>query len=184
MVTLLRCLEQLTLDKEVNMKIEIKSDRFIYAIDDSGMTKDIFSRESYVTISLKNLKVIHGLIKDIDLTNNIVQIDDETYFVSDIVSMERYKMSDKPDMVNHPGHYISETGLEAIDVIEAFTFDLKGIEATDTGNVLKYMCRWKSKNGLEDLKKAQWYLNHLINHVEKLEKENDNYEENRNCKCI
>lgn len=78
----------------------------------------------------------------------------------------------KEDMVNHPNHYISETGLEVIDVVEAFTFDLKGIEATDTGNILKYMCRWKSKNGLEDLKKAKWYLNHLINHVEKLEKEN------------
>lgn len=76
------------------------------------------------------------------------------------------------DMVNHPDHYQSETGMEVIDVIEAFTFDLKGIEATDTGNVLKYMCRWKNKNGLEDLKKAEWYLKHLINHVEKLEKEN------------
>ena len=83
------------------------------------------------------------------------------------------KLEDIKDMVNHPCHYISETGLETIDVIEAFTFDLKGIEATDTGNILKYMCRWKSKNGLEDLKKARWYLNHLINHVEKLEKEND-----------
>ena len=94
-------------------------------------------------------------------------------------------MSKKPsDPVNHPDHYKTKTGLETIDVIEAFTFDLKGIEATDTGNVLKYMCRWKSKNGLEDLKKAQWYLNHLINHVEKLEKENDNYEENRNYKRI
>ena len=81
----------------------------------------------------------------------------------------------EPDdkMVSHPPHYQSETGLEAIDVIEAFTFDLKGIEATDAGNVLKYMCRWKSKNGLQDLKKAKWYLEHLINHVEKLEKEND-----------
>lgn len=163
------------------MKIEIKSDRFIYAIDDSGMTKDIFGRESYVTISLKNFKVIHGLIKDIDLTNNIVQIDDETYFVSDIVSMERYKTSDKPDMVNHPDHYISENGLEAIDVIESFTSDLSGYEAVETGNVLKYMLRWKHKNGLEDLKKAQWYLNKLI---ENKEKENDNYEENRNCKRI
>lgn len=76
-------------------------------------------------------------------------------------------------MVSHPPHYQSETGLETIDVIEAFTFDLKGIEATDTGNVLKYMCRWKSKNGLQDLKKAKWYLEHLINHVEKLIKEND-----------
>ena len=76
-------------------------------------------------------------------------------------------------MVEHPSHYISETGLETIDVIEAFTFDLKGIEATDTGNIIKYICRWKQKNGLQDLKKAMRYLNHLIKHVEKMEKEND-----------
>lgn len=77
------------------------------------------------------------------------------------------------DMVSHPSHYQSETGLEAIDVIEAFTFDLKGIESFDTGNILKYMCRWKQKNGVQDLKKAKWYLEHLINHVETLEKENN-----------
>ena len=76
-------------------------------------------------------------------------------------------------MVSHPSHYQSKTGLEVIDVIEAFTFDLKGIEATDTGNIIKYMCRWKAKNGLQDLKKAQWYLSHLIEHVEKLKKENE-----------
>lgn len=76
------------------------------------------------------------------------------------------------DMVSHPPHYQSETGLEVIDVIEAFTSDLKGIEATDTGNVIKYICRWNSKNGLEDLEKAQWYLNHLINRI-KNKKENN-----------
>ena len=81
-------------------------------------------------------------------------------------------MYDNKDMVNHPSHYKSETGLEAIDVIEAFTFDLLGIEAFCTGNALKYLCRWKKKNGLEDLKKARWYLNRLIDHVEKLEEEN------------
>lgn len=75
-------------------------------------------------------------------------------------------------MVSHPNHYMSETGLEVIDAIEAFTFDLKGIEAVDTGNILKYMCRWKKKNGLQDLRKAQWYLEHLINHIENIEKEN------------
>lgn len=37
-----------------------------------------------------------------------------------------YESDDK--MVSHPSHYQSETGLEVIDVIEAFTFDLKGIE--------------------------------------------------------
>ena len=77
------------------------------------------------------------------------------------------------DMVNHPPHYQAETGLEVIDVIEAFTFDLQGIEATDTGNILRYACRWKKKGGTEDLKKIIWYAQHLIDHVEKLEKENE-----------
>ena len=76
-----------------------------------------------------------------------------------------YETDDK--MVSHPDHYQSESGLEVIDVIEAFTADLKGIEAVDTGNAIKYLCRWKKKNGLQDLKKAMWYLTNLINHVEK-----------------
>jgi hypothetical protein len=75
-------------------------------------------------------------------------------------------------MISHPDHYQSETGLETIDVIEAFTFDLKGIEAFCTGNIIKYICRWKKKNGLQDLKKAKCYLERLIDHVEKLEEEN------------
>ena len=65
------------------------------------------------------------------------------------------------DQVNHPDHYISN-GMETIDVIEAFTSDLQGIEAFCTGNILKYICRWKSKNGIEDLEKAQWYIQKLI----------------------
>lgn len=77
---------------------------------------------------------------------------------------KNYESADK--MVSHPDHYQSKTGLEVIDVIEAFTFDLKGIEAVDTANVIKYICRWKKKNGLQDLNKAMWYLQNLINHVE------------------
>lgn len=73
------------------------------------------------------------------------------------------------DMVNHPPHYQSK-GLEVINVIEAFTEGLSGIEATDTGNIIKYACRWKRKNGIEDLKKIVWYANHLINHLENKEK--------------
>ena len=73
------------------------------------------------------------------------------------------------DMVNHPKHYKAKNGMEAIDVIEAFTEGLSGIEATDTGNIIKYALRWKEKNGVEDLKKIVWYANHLINHLEKSE---------------
>lgn len=71
----------------------------------------------------------------------------------------------KDDMVNHPSHYKTKAGLETIDVIEAFTDELNGIEAVDTGNILKYICRWKRKNGIQDLEKARWYLNHLISYL-------------------
>ena len=66
------------------------------------------------------------------------------------------------DNVNNPQHYQSKSGLEVIDVIDAFTDDLTGMEAVCTGNALKYICRWKNKNGIEDIKKAIWYLNKLI----------------------
>lgn len=71
----------------------------------------------------------------------------------------------KQDNVNHPDHYIQD-GIETIDVIKAWTKGLDGIIATDTGNVIKYISRWNKKNGIEDLKKAQWYLNHLIKEME------------------
>ena len=74
-------------------------------------------------------------------------------------------------MVHHPDHYQSAAGLEVWDVIEAFTSELSGVEAFDTGNCIKYICRWHKKNGLQDLKKCKEYLEHLIKYVE--EKEND-----------
>ena len=82
-----------------------------------------------------------------------------------------YESRDK--MVSHPDHYQSETRLEVIEAIEAFTFDLKGIEAVDTGNIIKYACRWKKKNGIQDLEKIMWYTQHLIDHLKNLEKENN-----------
>lgn len=75
-------------------------------------------------------------------------------------------MPNDNDMVNHPPHYISGNGLETIDVIEAFTSDLEGIEAVCTANIIKYICRWKHKNGIQDLEKAQWYLKKLIYHIQ------------------
>lgn len=74
-----------------------------------------------------------------------------------------YESKDK--MVSHPEHYQSKKGLEVIHVIEAFTENLTGIEAVDTANILKYVCRWKKKNGVQDLEKAVWYAQHLIEHL-------------------
>jgi hypothetical protein len=78
-----------------------------------------------------------------------------------------YESNDK--MVSHPDHYQSENGIEVIDVIEAFTADLKGAEAVCAGNALKYICRYKKKNGAQDIKKAIWYLTRLLEKLEKTE---------------
>ena len=64
--------------------------------------------------------------------------------------------------VNHPNHYQSESGLEVIDVIKAFTSKLSGEEAFCIGNAIKYICRYSKKNGTEDLEKAKWYIDRAI----------------------
>lgn len=76
-----------------------------------------------------------------------------------------YESNDK--MVSHPPHYQSQSGIEVIDVIEAFTDGLNGIEATDTANIIKYACRWSKKNGIQDVDKIIWYATHLKNYLEK-----------------
>lgn len=78
------------------------------------------------------------------------------------------------DNVNHPNHYKSKNGLEAIDIMEEYCMDLPGDQAISNSNAIKYILRWHNKNGLEDLKKAQWYLNRLIDLVER---DNKNKEE-------
>lgn len=75
------------------------------------------------------------------------------------------------NQVNHPDHYQLANGLETIDVMEAATSHLSGIEAVDTAQAIKYICRWKNKNGIQDLEKAVWYLQHLIAHEQKLLKQ-------------
>ena len=62
-------------------------------------------------------------------------------------------------MVNSPAHY-NEANIETIDIIQSVTGD--GFESYLQGNILKYICRYKYKNGTEDLEKARWYLNRLI----------------------
>lgn len=70
------------------------------------------------------------------------------------------------EKINHPAHYC-QGGIECIDAIEAATTNLTGIEAVCTANVIKYIWRWKEKNGAEDLRKAEWYLKRLTQIVEK-----------------
>lgn len=67
------------------------------------------------------------------------------------------------DMVNHPPHY--NTGnIEVIDYIEDSLKD--AFPDYCIGNVIKYISRYKHKNGFEDLNKAMWYLNRAIEYME------------------
>lgn len=65
------------------------------------------------------------------------------------------------DAINSPSHYTSG-GIETIDFIEAKELDY------NLGNVIKYITRAEKKGRkLEDLKKAQWYLNRAVSNLEK-----------------
>jgi len=70
------------------------------------------------------------------------------------------------DMVNAPPHY-HQAGIECIDAIAAATSGKTGVEAFNVGNVIKYLWRYELKNGVEDVKKARWYLDRLIGELEK-----------------
>ena len=67
--------------------------------------------------------------------------------------------------VDHPNHY-NHGGVECIEAIKAATSSLTGIESFCTGNAIKYLFRWKLKNGAEDIRKAKWYIDYLLNYLE------------------
>ena len=63
------------------------------------------------------------------------------------------------DNVNNPKHYNNHpSGIECIQVTEHMNFNL--------GNAIKYLWRTDHKNGVEDLKKAAWYINREIQKLE------------------
>lgn len=72
------------------------------------------------------------------------------------------------DNVSHPSHYC-QGGIECIKAIEA-SMTPEEFQGYCKGNVMKYIWRFREKNGLEDLKKAQVYLGWMIESKEKQEK--------------
>ena len=98
-----------------------------------------------------------------------------TVNVDDVARVYANKMNAIPedakiDMVNHPQHY--KTGkIECIDCISAVVNMYDGEQAYDVGQVIKYLYRAPTRmNFMQDLKKAQWYLNRLIKIASKTNK--------------
>lgn len=72
------------------------------------------------------------------------------------------------DPVDHPSHYTHES-VECIDAM----VETQGVHAVQhfcVCNAFKYLWRWRGKNGMEDIKKAAWYLNKAITLQESEEK--------------
>jgi hypothetical protein len=77
--------------------------------------------------------------------------------------MKKYNVeidTEAPDLVNKPPHYRAGDTYETIRVIEAWNLGF------NLGNAVKYISRHEAKGGLEDLKKARWYLDREISKLE------------------
>lgn len=88
-----------------------------------------------------------------------------TLSAAELIEIERKRQERTKDIINHPAHY-TEGKIECIEAIESVTDGLTGFKGYAVGNIIKYLWRWHKKNGLEDLKKARWYLDKLIAKVE------------------
>jgi hypothetical protein len=65
------------------------------------------------------------------------------------------------DPINHPTHYTNEGDMECIEAIVGM-LGSSGAADYCRGNIVKYLWRYREKNGVEDLRKAQWYLSKII----------------------
>ena len=70
-----------------------------------------------------------------------------------------------PDMVSHPKHY-TQGDIECIDALKAATVGKRGIEAVCVANIIKYCWRYEEKNGIEDVRKAKFYIERLLKELE------------------
>jgi hypothetical protein len=94
-----------------------------------------------------------------DWQNSLIERQDVSSRVKQLRSVEAARQVEK-DAVNNPSHYTTG-GIECIDAMQAMLSRDEFIGYL-RGNVFKYQWRYQHKNGVEDLKKAQWYANRLI----------------------
>lgn len=85
---------------------------------------------------------------------------------------ESRQVEEESDSVNHPDHYMLIDGVEVIDVINEILTrsNYNAQQGYYYGNVIKYILRADKKNGVEDLEKAEVYLNWLIESMQGGEK--------------
>lgn len=139
---------------DTKCKTEMRYTRPVYysAFDDGDLCCDeIDVNSKHKEITLPELRAM------------VEQEQDEPFLTPETTLNDQYAEIEKvrQDMVNHPNHY-TQGKVECIDALESATIGKSGIEAVCVANVIKYLWRYEQKNGLEDVKKAQFYLNRLV----------------------
>ena len=153
---------------------------YIHIVDDwlahkNGLRTDVFYEVTEIFRNYRGEEIAVAITRDDSSSCSQIIISRGGYTFVNQVDKEE-KPINEPDLVNHPSHY--ETGkFECIDVMEeALGRDV--VKGFCIGNAFKYLYRAKRKNGLEDLKKARWYLNRVIS-MEDTDNTKDPYEEQK-----
>lgn len=118
--------------------------------------------------------VLNKIIRDNERQAVLVRLDgieepfiltDKDYFDKLPLSHKKTQHSEDSDNVNRPSHY-NQSNIEVIDIMEALPREYNHKTLISLSNVIKYIFRAPFKNGKEDLKKAQWYLQRAVNNFE------------------
>jgi hypothetical protein len=129
-------------------------------IESSKINKELIESVKFKFVS----KVFLNKTNSVEEENSLLDINElqNNWLIEDGQVISQNEENKPLEKVNHPNHYGGENNVyEAIKIIEAH--DLNFVE----GNVIKYLLRYKKKNGYEDLEKALWYMVRLVENHKK-----------------
>jgi hypothetical protein len=136
----------------------------ILELFDSNLSIDVWNKFKSYTIYNDLLDTFEQSFKGCNeiLATDVMKELQDNWLIEDRQVISQNEENKPLEKVNHPNHYGGENNVyEAIKIIEAH--DLNFVE----GNVIKYLLRYKKKNGFEDLEKALWYMNRLVENHKK-----------------
>lgn len=129
---------------------------------------DVFKCESTITIDGTVVFVaenIYASEKDGTITNELgKKARIPAIYTGNFSRVKSVSTESQTDPVNSPSHY-TQGKIESIDAIES-ALGAEGFKGFLAGNAMKYVHRYRHKNGIEDVKKARWYIDRLIKTLE------------------
>lgn len=140
----------------------VRGNRWMYLSD-----KLVLRYETCTGSTFKNIIAQRRKVDDLQSRINDEKLAHSAGYVTwdEFNQTEAKKIIESFDTVQRPAHY-NQSGIECIDAIAA-SMSAEEFQAYLKGNVQKYLWRYQHKNGLEDVRKAQWYLDRLVKELSK-----------------